>query len=465
MPIRIRLALLSALVATVLVMVGGLVFTRQLHAGLLHSVDVGLRNRADQLVSGIDQYSGDSGVDFNDQTTRLIGPREALAQVVGPDGSVIESSEALRGESLLSARNLARARRATSLFTATVGADQLRLLAAPVARPDGTWVAVVGSSLSSTTDAVTRVRQALLVVGGGLGVVWAGLGSWILAGAALRPVERMRREVADISEHDPSPSIAVPATRDELAALAATMNDVLSRLQTALARERRLVADAGHELRTPLAVLRMELELAGRPGRRHDELVAAIAAARDEVERLARLAENLLFLARRDEGELVVAPVRQALRPLLEVAVAAAGRVAPPRVTLTHDHADLDGEPLQAVVDADQLRRAVDNLLDNALRYAPAGTTVTVRSWAEGPDAVVEVSDKGPGFPPEFVDHAFERFRRADKARARRSGGAGLGLAIVKAVAEAHGGHAEAHTADGGGARVRLVVPRHPVGH
>jgi signal transduction histidine kinase len=452
MPLRVRLTLAYLVVAATLLAAGGLLFTRQLHSGLIASVDTGLRTREDQLVQAVTHTEG---IDFQDERTRLITPKEAFAQVVGPDGSVVESSEAIGARPVLGSAELDSARRGVRYLDRSLDGDQVRLLAAPAHRADGTtWVVVVGASLEPAKEALARV-QTDLVVGGLLIVVVGGLGSWLLAGAALRPVEQMRREVAEISTHDPAATIDVPATGDEIAALGSTMNELLGRLQRALRHERRLVADAGHELRTPLAVLQVELELASRPGRSHEELTDALANAAEETRRLSRLAEGLLFLAGSDEGGVALDRRHQPLEPVLVAAAEAARDYAPESVRV-----EVEAEPaLAAPVDALRLRQAVDNLLHNAVRAAPGGSEVRLRAWSDGPQVHVEVSDHGLGFPEEFLPHAFERFRRADGARTRHDGGAGIGLAIVRAIAEAHGGRAEARNQAGGGAVVGFRLP------
>jgi signal transduction histidine kinase len=451
----VRLTLAYLVVAATLLAAGGLLFTRLLHSGLVASVDAGLRTRADQLVHAVTH--SDEGIDFQDEGSRLITPQEAFAQVLKPDGSVLESSEAVGGRPVLRPAELDSARQSLHFLDHRLDGHRVRLLALPARRADGpTWVVVVGASLEPSEEALTRV-QAGLVVGGLLLVVAGGLGAWLLAGAALRPVEQMRREVAEISAQDPGATIDVPATGDEIAALASTMNELLARLQGALRHERRLVADAGHELRTPLAVLQVELELAAHPGRSHEELTVALANAAEETRRLARLAEGLLFLAGSDEGGVALDRHHQPLEPVLAAAAEAArdyGAEAGASVRVV-----VEAEPgLAAPVDALRLRQAVDNLLHNAVRAAPGGTEVLLRAWSEGPLVYIEVSDQGPGFPEDFLPHAFERFRRADSARTRQDGGAGIGLAIVRAIAEAHGGRAEARNQAGCGAVVGFTL-------
>jgi signal transduction histidine kinase len=203
---------------------------------------------------------------------------------------------------MLSTAELRQAQHSRLLLTNSAEGERERLMAAPLAHHPG-WVAAASVSLEALDSTLSHVTRELLIAGAAL-VAAAGLGAYGLARAALSPVERLRREVAALSERDMTPGVRVPRTRDEIAALATTMNQLLSRLQHALARQRALVADASHELRTPFAVLRGELELAARPGRSRQELAAAVEQASEETARLARITEQLLFLARSDEDRI-----------------------------------------------------------------------------------------------------------------------------------------------------------------
>jgi two-component system, OmpR family, sensor kinase len=325
--------------------------------------------------------------------------------------------------------------------------------------PDGhRSVAIAGMSLESNNTTLGQVTVGLLV-GGAVFVVVAGLAAYWLARAALAPVERLRREVAALSERDTGSAVQVPGTRDEIAALARTMNDLLVRLHGALTRQRAFVADASHELRTPFAVLRGELELAGRPGRSREELSAAVASAAEEADRLTRITDDLLLLARGDEATLSISLARTDVALILaRGAERASARAATAGVTCRV----AAPAGLTAVVDEGRIRQAVDNLIDNALRFAPRDTEVDLCAEMAGQELVIEVRDRGPGFPSAFLPHAFERFARPDLGRARDAGGAGLGLSIVQAIAHAHGGWAVAGNRDGGGGVVRLEIPCPP---
>ena len=454
MPIRIRLAVLSSLVTMFVVAGGGYVFVRSLTSALTTSLDTGLRSRAAALTQTVTDTAG--GIDFQDPgNIKLLRPQDAVAQVLDPRGQVVESSQEAGPKPLVTRPVQIRSRSNPIFATVKRGADRFRVLTASAHRNDGPWTVVVAGSLEAADDAVVQVRTAL-IVGGGVAVVLAGLGAWLLATAALRPVERMRRQAADISEHHSGSSLQVPKSRDEIAALGTTMNELLDRLQGALARQRGFVADAGHELRTPLAILRTELELADNPARSQRELRDAIKNAAIETDRLSRLAEELLFLARSDDNQSDLRFDTEPLVPLVTRSLEAFRSRADEQSVAMR----LVGDPtIVAPLDASHFRRAIDNLLDNALRYSSHGTNVELRVRTEGHDVLVEVLDEGPGFPEDFLPHAFERFRRADDARARHDGGSGLGLAIVETVARQHGGHARVFNRTGGGAGVSIRIP------
>ena len=317
-------------------------------------------------------------------------------------------------------------------------------------------ISVSGGESQDVYEATLSQVARELAIGGVVFVAIAALGAYWLARAALSPVERLRRQVAAVSGRDDESAVEVPGTRDEIAALAGTMNELLGRLQGALARQRAFVADASHELRTPLAVLRGELELAARPGRGRDELAAAVRSAAAEAERLSRLTDDLLLLARNDEDRLSLRLETTDIGKLLaRSAGIAASRLAAAGVSCRIEAQD----GMLAAVDGDRIRQAVDNLLDNALRFAPRGSAIVLCATADGYDLGIQVRDDGPGFPPGFLPHAFERFRRPDTSRSRDDGGAGLGLAIVRAIAAAHGGTATAANRPGSGAMVSLRFP------
>jgi signal transduction histidine kinase len=247
----------------------------------------------------------------------------------------------------------------------------------------------------------------------------------------------------------------VPEARDEIQRLGQTLNEMLDRVEHVVERGREFVAGASHELRTPLTILQLELDDALDGERSQEELEASIASAREEVRRLTALAEDLLVIAQGDQQRLPVIAER--------FEVHGAMRVIADRYSHLEELAGrrvivLSGVPMYIEADLARVDQALSNLVNNALRFSDG--TVVMRASRGGGNIELHVLDRGPGFPAEFLPHAFERFSRADPARSR--GGSGLGLAIVRAIAEAHGGRVEAENRAGGGAHVWLTLPAKP---
>jgi two-component system, OmpR family, sensor kinase len=437
--------------ALVLIATGLFLYLR-MDSELDKSLNDGLRSRADEITALLAE--SDSGLRRTDDT-RLSEADESFAQVLSANGRVLDSSTRNGKEPLLTPPQLARAR----LGTIFVDRDSLReadntparLLATPMLDERRQVIVVVGNSLEDRNDAV-RSLGTLLLIGGPIALLLASLAGYGVATAALRPVERMRKRAAAISTAEPGVRLPVPPARDEIGRLGATLNQMLDRLETAFQRERTFVSDASHELRTPLAVLKTELELALGRGRSEAELQAALQSAFEETDRLVQLAEDLLVIARFDQGKL---PVRFAPVDIDNVLADVRARFeVRSRQTDRELIADApDGLSLKA--DPERLRQALGNMVDNAFRHGKG--TVRLSARASNSHVELHVSDEGPGFPQDFIDAAFERFTRADEGRGR--GGTGLGLAIVDAIAQAHEGKAVASNRPEGGADVWLELP------
>jgi heavy metal sensor kinase len=386
------------------------------------------------------------------ELTRFSGD-DGFVQLVGPGGKVQTSPPF--GARLISGDEERRAAAGAYFLTRdaapNLDGESARMHVSSVELASGTATLVVGASLEDREEALDGLLAQLLVVGP-LALLLTSVGGYFLAGAALRPVEAMRRRAAEISSERADQRLPLPQANDEIRRLGATLNDMLGRLEAGLARERRFVADASHELRTPLTSLRTELELALRRPRSQAELEDALRSATEEVERVVRLAEDLLVLARADDGRLPLSTADHYVRELLD---AVAGRY--------DSQAAVAGRSIEVAAPADwictgdrlRLEQALGNLVDNALHHG--GGVIRLEAIAEDGSIELRVSDEGHGFPPDFLPHAFERFSRADVARAEA--GAGLGLAIVDAVARAHGGSVGAGNRASGGAAITLRIP------
>jgi two-component system OmpR family sensor kinase len=447
--IRARVTLaFSAAIAIVLAGTGLFVYLR-MGTTLSQSVDRSLSGRADDIATVLRQSrprtpGGVAG-------SLLERPRD-LAQILDPAGGVVDGSASLGRRPLLTPAELARARRGELHAThshPTFDGDGVRVYARPATVAGRRYVVVVATAVEPSEDAHHDLGGVLLL-GGPAALALAALAGYGATAASLAPVERMRRRAASIGARD-SERLPVPPSGDEVARLGRTLNEMLGRLQAAYEHERGFVDDASHELRTPLSILKGELELALRDAWTLEEARAAITSAAEETDRLVALAEDLLVIARADQGELPIRPTAIDVGELLEETAARFEG----RARETGARLEVQAPPgLSVRGDERLLGQALDGLVDNALRHGAGSVTATAQV-RPGAVALV-VRDDGEGFGPEIADRAFERFSRGDTARGR--GGTGLGLAIVAAIAEAHGGGAFAANRAGGGAEVGLEL-------
>ncbi|HLY86511.1 MAG TPA: ATP-binding protein [Gaiellaceae bacterium] len=373
-----------------------------------------------------------------------------LAQLYTPSGRLVGSQP--QGLAPLFDRELVGAARARHVWRNEQiqlfgRRSEWRVLAVSSA---GGTVAVVARSLVPRADSLEHLRHELLVFLP-LALLAASLGGYALAARALRPVELLRRRSEAVTADKPA-HLPVPPSGDEISRLAVTLNHMLARLHAAVEHERRFVADASHELRTPLALLQTELELALRRPRSREELENALRSASEETQRLARLAEDLLLIARADQGPL---PIRREEVDVDQLLADVTARFATRARTLGRE---LYAEPSDLRLDVDPLRveQALGNLVDNALTHGEG--SIELKALAVGERVELHVLDEGEGFAPEFRARAFDRFSRGDEARS--GSGSGLGLSIVELVAHAHGGDAGARNRARGGADVWLSLPR-----
>lgn len=442
LPIRIRITLVFACAMAVLLAALGLFVYLRFEANLNDALNQTLEVRSTEIATQLRR----SDAPLKPTASRiLVRQEESFAQLLTPDGEIFAAAPRLRDEPLVDKSVVERARSRPRFVEIgprphLVGPSRLR--AAPIEADGVSLVAVVGTSLDDRNESLASLRE-LLLIGGPAALVIASLVGYAATAAALRPVEAMRRRAAAISAADPDERLPVTGAQDELSRLGETLNEMLARLQATLERERQFVDDASHELRTPLALHKTELELALRYGQSPEGQRKSIASAIEETDRLIQLAEDLLVIARSEKGrmelELESVEVGRLLEDVGERFRARAAERGRQLIAEPGDGLRVEGDRLR-------LEQALTNMVDNALRYGDG----PVRIWARGVGGGIEihVSDRGPGFPPDFVDHAFERFTRADAARSR--GGSGLGLAIVDGIVRSHGGRAHAVSEDGG---------------
>jgi signal transduction histidine kinase len=399
-------------------------------AALLEEIDTGLQFRAEsaaQAVSTTAKLPDDP---------RFQEPTEAFEQVLTRSGEVRRSTPAFRN-ALVSADDLRKLRSPTFFQRTVTGAGALRILAVPVGPPQAGEVLVLGASMSDRADALRQLGEALLL-GEPVAVALACLAAWTVAGWALHPMDRMREQAAAISVSGLDRRLSEPRSRDELQALARTLNDMLDRLAQSLRGEQAFLAWASHELRTPLSALRAEVELALRRPRTAEELTSALRSVAQESERLVRLTNDLLVLSRAEGAALHLRREPVVIGALLcSAAALSANSAAELGVSLVVD-------PSNATVRVDpvHIRQALVNLVDNALRHTPRGGQVRLSADVDEQQLRIEVADTGSGF---------------DGSQSAST--PGLGLRVVAAVAASHGGVVETTRGPAGGAVVRLLLP------
>jgi signal transduction histidine kinase len=463
--VRVRVTGVAVAVTAVALAIGGWGMLRSIESTQLGRIAAAADARVDALVAQLEDGVPPERVEL---LTGAGGAGSGVIQVLSDDGRVLTATPgaaidplvvlagtpgdvgAFAGTGILISGSAGAARVEEPLPGTFEAAVPLDIRFQRVTTPDGDVVVVAASPLSEVTRSLDAVRRSLWV-GLPLVVLLVGVVAWVVTGRALHPVEAMRMEAESITHSTLHRRVPEPTTTDEVGRLARTLNAMLDRLEGSAERQRRFVADASHELRTPVATLRAELEVARRAG---DEaaLRRAVEGALAEEARLETLLADLLLLASveeagagpRDEVDLGALATAEAERPRpVPVAVAVDG--------------DVDGH---VVGSHRQLERVVRNLLDNAGRHAQSAVAVSV----EGGRLVVD--DDGPGVAEADRERIFERFTRLDEGRARDAGGAGLGLSIVRAVAVAHGGTVTVESSPTlGGARFTLVLAAHPAGH
>ena len=437
--VRFRTTLAAVLVVGLVLLISGVAMVVLLRRSLIEDVRKTARFRAEAVAELI-------VVDSSADPIRVGDEEDEFVQVIDEHGAVVSSSSNVEGQPPLIELDPPE----SASLEVPFEDDPFLAVAWGAVTPEGTYTILAGRTIEAAIES-SRVVTSLLVVGLPLLLLVLGVLTWRVTGRALAPVESIRARVEAISSRELHRRVPAPDSGDEIARLAITMNQMLDRLEESQVRQRRFVSDASHELRSPVASIRQQAELALT----HPEEASAEELARvvlDEDLRIQRLVEDLLLLAKMDEQTLdgprkpldlddvvfeEIDRIRQSSAKKIDAGGVSGGRV---------------------VGDRKQLARLVANLLENGVRHAQSRLSVTLMQ--EGDGVVLRVDDDGIGIPEEERERVFERFVRLQEARDRDSGGGGLGLAIVAEVSEVHGGKVRVLESPLGGARFEVRLPR-----
>jgi heavy metal sensor kinase len=455
--IRAKLTLwyfsLAALVLVAFAVAIYLYFSR----GLLNTIDASLRNHAERFAQAVGHPSA---IDEPSQPGVLILAPQFVS-VLNRDGKVtdqIPDSEGHEVPVIKPALDRAATEWKPQFDEVSLSeTEHVRIITWPARDEDGElFFVVVGQSLRDVQRAQKQLIL-LLAIANPLALLLASLGGLWLASRALSPVDRLTRAAERIGRGNLSERVEEHRSRDEIGRLGATFNQMISRLEQAFERERRFTADASHELKTPLAVLRGDIEVALRRERTPEEYQRVLQSSLEEIARLTKLTEDLLTLARSDEGESVLELEQVQLDQLAsEARVYIAPLADSAGVALSYD---APASPVVVEGDQKRLKQLLVNLLDNAIKYTPAGGSARLALAVEDANAVIEVTDTGRGIPAAALPHIFERFYRQTDPRDSRVTGFGLGLAISKWIVDAHGGSIEVNSREGRGSSFTVRLP------
>ena len=384
---------------------------------------------------------------------------DKFVQIIGLDGGDVARSATLGTARLpASPQVLEDLRRGVTVFQTVedFAEEPIRMVSIPVDAGGGRYAIQVATSLDDARAVLRAARWLFLVISLGILSAVVATGA-LLARRALRPIDDVVRRARGIGEMNLAERLPHPGSQDEVGRLVETLNEMLARIERGVEAQRRFAADAAHELRSPLSRLRAELEVTLRRPRDRAEYEEALRSSLDEVERLSRLTEELLGLARLDAGEGRETPSGPVpLTPIVEEAVSRMQGEAERRHVKVFVR---PGDDLSVNVAPGAASLALANVLDNAVKFSPAGGRVTVEMVVDGDEAVVAVSDTGPGLLVEEIPRLFERFRRGSASRSADTPGVGLGLAISRALIERQGGRILAENVAGGGAIFSIRLP------
>jgi len=461
MTLRVRLTLWYGTALALVLAVFAVVLYAEMARELREQVDQSLESAAAAAVRSLEQTRQSPFSQFDDLAAQFpeLAVVDKFFQFFSPSGAItIQSPHITKQDIPLSRVALEQALQGRSTYQSVRFADEspLRLITVPI-KVAGTLVNIVqvGTSLQPVEEALHRLLLVLAVMMP-VALALSLAAGWFLAGRALKPVEGITQAARRIAEGDLSQRLAVPAAADEIGTLVATFNDMISKLDASFQQVRRFSADASHELRTPLTVMKGETELALRRPRAVEDYQLVLESNLEEIDRLTRTVDELLFLSRADLGEVKMASLPVRLDELVR-------DVHKQASVLGQEHgAQVSLGPLASAAvlgDELRLRELLLNLVDNAVKYSKPGGRVEVSLAAEGGWARLAVSDQGIGIASEAQARIFDRFYRANEARAHAKQGTGLGLSICKWIAESHKGRIEVQSEPNRGSRFTVVLP------
>jgi heavy metal sensor kinase len=455
--IRAKLTLWYLSLAALVLIAFAIALYAYLSRGLLNAIDTSLRNHAERIAQAVghpsatEEPSQPGGLMFAPQFVSVIDRNGKVTdQIPDAEGHEVPVSEPA----------LERAAREWNPEYDEVSlspTEHVRIITWPARDEDGEmFFVVVGQSLRDVQHAQKQLIL-LLAIANPAALLLASLGGLWLANKALRPVDRLTRAAERIGRGNLSERVEEGRSHDEIGRLAATFNQMIGRLEQTFERERRFTADASHELKTPLAVLRGDIEVALRRDRSPDEYRRVLESNLEEIARLTKLTEDLLTLARSEADQSVV----ERERVQLDLLAAEARDYIAPLAQSAGVSLIYEPPPSAIVVEGDQkrLQQLLVNLLDNAIKYSTSGGSVRLKLSLKDPDTIIEVTDTGRGIPASALPHIFDRFYRQTDPRDSRVSGFGLGLAISKWIVDAHGGSIDVDSKVGQGSRFTVRLP------
>ncbi len=461
LPIKSRLTIWYIVLLAIILVAWSTFLLIRLKADLYAGIDQALDVRAAQISLSTKGPGEGEFQDISESSLAQITKGEYVAQLLSANGMVLEASGDVPSKKpMIPAATISRILNGHHIRdTVTLGKDseRFRVLAVELLKTSNPEIIVVGTSTEDVDNSIDRLL-VLLLISVPAALVLAGIGGWLLARKALLPVVQITSKAAEIGVSQLDERIEVPIKTDELGKLAVTLNRMLDRLQHGVEEKRRFIADASHEMRTPLAIMRSEIDVSLSLDNLQPEAIETLKSTRDEVDRMSRIVENMLTLARIDEGRLPLLKKPVDIADLARTVAQNMGSLADAK----NMSVEVTGESEFVIADPEYLEQVIVNLVENAVKYSQPGGSVTLSVWQSEGEAGITVSDNGPGIPEELLGKVFERFFRVDTSRSRTLGGSGLGLSISEDIIKAHSGRIWATSELGHGSTFTIALRQMP---